>query len=125
MGYSIAREKILTLIKGSKQPISYAEIKESMGSSCSRVTIYRTLIHLEKNQKIRKFSDAQAEFRYLVQPIAEDQKLNLSHFQCIRCHRLQKLDAYPLPENLLKNYLIHSVHTMASGICKECHEKGL
>ena len=125
MGYSIAREKIFTIIKQSKQPVSYSEIKESMGSSCSRVTIYRTLIHLEKNKKIKKFADAKAEFRYLINPSTDDKNFLLSHFQCTRCHKLQKLDTHPLPEKLFHNNLIHSVHTLASGICKECLEKGL
>ena len=119
MGNTIARTKILKIISLAKHPINYSGIKDLVGNSFSRVTIYRMLIRLEKESLIYRFPDLKGDFRYSICSGSEETTPN-NHFQCTVCDTVYKLEHEPIEVSIPDDYLVHTVQVLTAGICPEC-----
>lgn len=121
MGNTLARSRILRLIRNSGHPITYASLKEKMDGFCSRVTVYRILLRMEKDKLIHRFPDHNGDFRYYA--CDENPTYEHSHFQCTECNALFDLKTEQLGSFVPKGYLVRSINFLASGICPECGSK--
>ncbi|GAB3655677.1 hypothetical protein GCM10028791_27000 [Echinicola sediminis] len=120
MGNTIAKSKILQIIKASDHPITYGEIKKQMKDSCSRVTIYRILLRLEKEKLILRFPDANGDFRYANNNEHTNPCSEHSHFHCIKCDTVSCLAPEELNASIPPAYKTESITIVASGICPNC-----
>lgn len=119
MGNTIARTKILKIISLAKHPINYTGIKNQVGNSFSRVTIYRLLLRLEKENLIYRFPDLKGDFRYSICSSSDENTIN-NHFQCKSCDTVYNLEAEPIEVPVPDDYLVHTVQVLTAGICPEC-----
>lgn len=119
MGNTIARTKILRIISHATHPINYTEIKNQMEKFCSRATIYRMLLRLEKENLIYRFPDFNGEFRYSL-CTKKDQASTFNHFQCMECDTVYSLEAEHIETSYPDDYLVQTIHIMTAGICPKC-----
>ncbi|MBD8488237.1 transcriptional repressor [Echinicola sp. CAU 1574] len=120
MGNTIARTKIHKIIRESVHPITYSEIKKQMDGSCSRVTIYRILLRMEKDKLILRFPDANGDFRYFSCKDKGTPRSEHSHFHCLQCDKVLSLDSKNLKTFVPTAFLTQSISFLASGICPNC-----
>lgn len=121
MGKTIARTKILKIIRLAIHPINYTDIKEKMGSSCSRVTIYRLLLKLERENLIYRFPDFNGDFRY---SYCTDKGVNskYNHFQCLQCNTVFNLNPEKIQTTIPANYQAETMHLLTCGTCPRCRD---
>ncbi|UZD23211.1 transcriptional repressor [Algoriphagus halophytocola] len=119
MGNTIARTKILRIISQATHPINYTEIKNQVDKSCSRVTIYRMLLRLEKENLIYRFPDFNGDFRYSL-CTEKDHSSTHNYFQCLACDTVYSLEAEHIETPIPEDYLVQTVHIMTAGICPHC-----
>ncbi|SFT36712.1 Fur family transcriptional regulator, ferric uptake regulator [Algoriphagus locisalis] len=119
MGKTIARATILRIIQHASHPVSYSEIKQQLENTCSRVTLYRMLLRLEKEKSIYRFPDFNGDFRYSL-CTEKDHSSTHNHFQCLACDKVYSLEAEHIETSIPEEYLVQTVHIMTAGICPHC-----
>ena len=115
--------KTLTIAKKSLTP---AEIlKEARNSqSINKVTLYRILAILEKNDIVRKILTSDDISRYeLIDPLANGKKNLSPHFSCRICKAIIPLDS-PNIESIINKKLGSKfngpIEIVIEGICPNC-----
>lgn len=121
MANTWVRKKILNMLQNAEHPVSYARIKEKMNASCSRVTIYRTLLRLENENLISRFADQNGNFQYVICK-EKDQSMQ-AYFQCTECNSFMNLEIEKSPSFASTELWIRSINFLATGTCPECHNK--
>lgn len=121
MANTWVKKKILSMIQNAEHPVSYARIKEKMNASCSRVTIYRTLLRLENENLISRFADQNGDFQYA--SCKKEDQPEKAYFQCTECNSFMNLEIEQPPSFAPTDLWIHSINFLATGICPECHNK--
>jgi len=114
-----ARAKILKVIRSATHPMNYSEIKNRVGDTCNRVTIYRMLLRLEKESLIYRFPDFNGDFRYAICTDSGQISTN-NHFQCLECNTVYNLKPENVAIQIPDDYLASTVHILAAGVCSEC-----
>ena len=119
------RLTILEIIGNSSFPLSPQEIYKKVRSShpMNRVTLYRILDLLVRNELLEKISSGDRSFRYGMAPSANHPEH--PHFFCNQCGNMECLDPEALRldiEALRKTFpvLIQKVEIRLDGICKNC-----
>ncbi len=120
MGNTLAKTKILGIIRNSSHPATYASIKKLMGNAHSRISIYRILLRLENENLIQRFVDLNGDFRYLAGGKPIDTVSQQSHFQCQICNTLYQLKTENLKAKVPEEYAITKISFLASGVCPQC-----
>ena len=116
-----AKTVILDLITNSKVALSHAEIQELVHGICDRVTIYRVLDRLKKEDLIHKTVNLDGVVKYAgCHHSHENHTHNHVHFSCQRCHSVTCLDHVEPSYNLPKNYQVQEVNFTLSGFCPNC-----
>lgn len=119
-----AKSAILELIKNSDVALSHIEIQKLIGDLCDRVTIYRVLNRLVKEDVIHKIATPDGTVKYAACHHHKEEKHqhthNHVHFSCEKCHSVTCLDAVQPTFTIPNNYLIKQVNFTISGLCPEC-----
>ena len=123
MGNTVAKSKILKIIREARNPITYPDIKRKMKGSCSRVTIYRVLNRLEKENLVHRFVSTDGNFRYSVCHLEVDLPSGHAHFCCIKCETVTCLKTKPSVSPIPEEYDVEEINFTVSGICPQCRTK--
>ncbi|WP_200980126.1 transcriptional repressor [Echinicola sp. 20G] len=124
MGNTIAKKKIHKIIRESRHPITYGDIKKQIDGACSRVTIYRILLQMEKDRVVIRFPDANGDFRYVLCQEKDNPYSEHSHFHCLQCNTICCIEANDLKAFIPTTYMTHSISFLAAGICPNCASSG-
>lgn len=114
-------QSILSLFKGAVCSAKTAREIRSKLPRVNKVTIYRNLENLVRSGKLRRISLSEQEFSY------EPAKARHHHAICVRCERIEMIDACK-EENfsryLKKKGFVPTYHTLEFfGVCKQCLTK--
>jgi len=115
--------KTLTHAKTSLPPVEILKIMRKSGS-INKVTLYRILTILEKNELIRKILTSDKTSRYeLIDPL-DNGKQNLApHFTCRICKEtipINSPELTPLINKELDSKLFGPIEVTIEGICFKC-----
>jgi len=119
-----AKSAILELIKNSDVALSHIEIQKLIGDLCDRVTIYRVLNRLVKEDVIHKIATPDGTVKYA--PCHHhhlDNQIhshNHVHFSCEKCLSVTCLDSVEPSFKIPDNYVVKEVNFTLSGLCPKC-----
>ena len=119
-----AKSAILELIKNSDVALSHIEIQKLIGDLCDRVTIYRVLNRLVKEDVIHKIATPDGTVKYA--PCHHhhlDNHIhshNHVHFSCEKCLSVTCLDSVEPSFKIPDHYVVKEVNFTLSGLCPKC-----
>jgi Fur family ferric uptake transcriptional regulator len=113
-----AKTEILHLIQKSNKALSHPEIQELLNGLCDRVTIYRVLERLLKEDKIHKAITTEGVVKYA----ACDASDHHIHFNCTKCNITSCLAGVEPNIQLPLEYKIENSNFSLSGICPLCNK---
>lgn len=118
---TVAKTRILDLVKNAPMALSHAEIKEQMEGVCDRVTIYRVLDRLVDEGMVHKIIPMDGVVRYAAcQECSTEHIHNHIHFSCDACHTVTCLEGVKPQYKLPEKYLVRDANFMLTGLCPEC-----
>jgi Fur family ferric uptake transcriptional regulator len=127
---TIARKKILECILSNESAVSHAQLQEQMNGTCDRVTIYRVLDRLQKENLIHRIVNVNGVVNYApchkcVHPSdVHHAQENLSHkhihFSCISCGNVSCVDDVNLTIELPSSYKTTEYQLTIAGYCPTC-----
>ncbi|MNU24755.1 zinc uptake transcriptional repressor [compost metagenome] len=121
---TIARTEILNLIREAGEALSHADLQESLGDLCNRVTIYRVLDRLLEERLIHKIADVDGNITYAACHNCSGRHLhNHIHFRCEECQSVTCLNQVEPEFKLPRQYVVHSMNFTVSGLCPKCSGK--
>lgn len=118
------RVELLDLFFNCRSSLTAEEIKNTVGSTSDKVTIYRALESFEKNGLIHKVPDKENLTRYALCHTdckADDHIHNHAHFICHSCNETFCIDEMEIP--VVKNhngFNIKSSKLTLEGDCPDC-----
>lgn len=116
-----AKTEIEELILTSPTALSPAEIKKATKGLCNRVTIYRILDRLVKEESIHKVILPDGGIKYAAcQYPCKKYKPNHAHFSCTKCKAVTCLEHIEPLFKLHKTYSVQEIHCTIVGICARC-----
>lgn len=115
-----AKSAILEIIEASKVALSHSEIQELLNGICDRVTIYRVLERLKKEDKIHKTISIDGISKYAVCNHNEGHHHDHIHFNCERCESVICLENVVPKFTIPNGYKINEVNFTVSGYCPKC-----
>ena len=116
-----AKSEILNLITKSKVALSHSEIQTLTKGMCDRVTIYRVLERLIKEDLIHKAVNLEGTIKYAsCSHTHENHSHNHVHFSCQKCNLVTCLDTVEPQFTLPINYQIKEVNFTLTGLCPNC-----
>ncbi|MDD3241781.1 MAG: transcriptional repressor [Bacilli bacterium] len=119
------KEIILNYLKNNnKECITINEIYQKLNKEVGKVTIYRYLEQLEKENIVNKYSLSNKESAtYKFNGCLYN---NHIHLMCFKCEKIIHIDCKELEEHIKKdhNFTPDMCKTTIYGICKECENKG-
>ena len=96
------------------------ELRESVGVSCDRTTIYRTIKILLQKAVIHRIICESGMLKYALN---EAEPLPHVHFQCVQCQRVFCLNDYKVnPPHLPEEFEAQSYQFLVKGNCHHCPE---
>ena len=118
------RLELLALFTASKSSLSVDEIKNSVGTTNDKVTIYRALDSFEKSGLIHKVPDKSNLTRYaLCHSECSDQghKHNHVHFICVTCEDTFCINEAEIPPvSIPEGYAVNNYNLTLEGECAKC-----
>ncbi len=119
-----AKLAILEILNQSEVALSHSEIQKKTEGLCDRVTIYRVLDRLIKEDLIHKIVTPEGIIKYAIchhsHPNNFHHLHNHIHFNCEKCHSVTCLESivptYIIPEN----YMVNQVNFTLTGLCPNC-----
>jgi len=120
---TVARTTILELITKSKVALSQPEIQKIVIGLCDRVTIYRVLERLVKEDLIHKIVTPDGIVKFARCSHDNENHIhthNHIHFNCEKCLAVTCLENIEPIFNLPKNYITKEVNFTLSGFCPNC-----
>ena len=117
-----AKTEILQLIQKSKAALSHAELQELLTGLCDRVTIYRVLERLLKEDKIHKAITTEGVIKYAACQSTDDHHHNHVHFNCTKCKTTSCLNGIEPQLQLPSDYKVETSNFTLSGICPDCNK---
>lgn len=116
-----AKSVILDLIVKSDVALSHAEIQTLTDGICDRVTIYRVLERLMKEDLIHKSVNLEGTIKYAsCSHCHGTHSHNHVHFSCQKCHSVTCLEDVEPAFKMPKNYQINEVNFTLTGLCPNC-----
>jgi Fur family ferric uptake transcriptional regulator len=116
-----AKKVIFDLITHSNVALSHIEIQNLSNGICDRVTIYRVLERLIKDDLIHKIVNLDGTTKYAsCNHVHENHSHNHIHFSCENCKRVTCLDTVVPTFSLPQNYTIKEVNFTLNGLCPNC-----
>jgi Fur family ferric uptake transcriptional regulator len=116
-----AKKVIFDLITHSNVALSHIEIQNLSNGICDRVTIYRVLERLIKDDLIHKIVNLEGTTKYAsCNHVHENHSHNHIHFSCENCKRVTCLDTVVPTFSLPQNYTIKEVNFTLNGLCPNC-----
>jgi len=122
-----AKTAILELINSSSSALTQVQLQEKLNGLCDRVTIYRVLERLVKEQKIHRIATGIGAIQYASCTTCDhhDDKHNHNHehlhFTCEKCHATHCLSSTIQIPELPTGYLVHEHLFTLKGICPACN----
>ncbi|GAF02938.1 Fur family transcriptional regulator [Saccharicrinis fermentans] len=120
------RLELVTLLKEAIHPMNQKDIEATLSGQSDRVTIYRNLKSLVKNEVIHKIEVNGSITSYSINRNIFNTEYDTEHlhFHCNICHQITcmpqcKIKQYELPEG----YIQQSSKLIINGICKLCSNK--
>ena len=118
--------KILTIAKKNLTPDEI--LKEARKThSINKVTLYRILALLEKNEIVRRIPTSDTVSRYeLIDPLANGKKNLPPHFTCRKCKKIIPIKSPELESmvnNKLANKFAGPIEITIEGICLNCKKE--
>lgn len=120
---TVARQRILDIIRSNNVAISHAMLQEKMEGSCDRVTIYRVLERLVKEDLIHRIVNINGVVNYAACKICEHTEKHEHqhiHFSCVNCGTVNCITEKPISIELPKNYLPTEYQLTIAGYCPAC-----
>jgi len=118
---TIAKSVILDLLIKSEVALSHAEIQALTNGICDRVTIYRVLDRLMKEDLIHKAVNLEGTIKYAsCSHLHDNHSHNHVHFSCQKCNLVTCLDNVEPRFTLPENYQIKEVNFTLTGLCPNC-----
>ena len=119
-----AKTQILSFIQNAKKAVSHAEIHHSLGDICDRVTVYRVLERLVKEDSIHKIVNTDGVLNYAsCHSCSTVHNHNHVHFSCEKCKSITCLEKIEFDINLPKNYSFSEAFFTIKGICSSCNSE--
>jgi Fur family ferric uptake transcriptional regulator len=116
-----AKKAIIDLITHSNEALSHLEIQNLTNGVCDRVTIYRVLERLIKEDLIHKIVNLDGTTKYAsCNHVHQNHSHNHIHFSCENCKRVTCLDTVVPTFSLPENYTIKEVNFTLNGLCPNC-----
>ena len=118
-----AKTTILEIIKNSAVALSHTEIQTLSNPICDRVTIYRVLDRLVREDIIHKIVNLDGTIKYASCQHAHNETEhthNHIHFSCEKCHLVTCLEHVEPTFDLPPNYQVNEVNFTLSGLCPNC-----
>lgn len=103
-----ARSSILEVLKNSRTPLNYEQIKEKMETTMDKATFYRNIAKFETSGIVHKFESDDRKWYFELSTSIH------AHFICEECHQIKCIDVnMGEVEGDVKSIVL-------KGICKEC-----
>lgn len=122
MRNTVAKQAILEILNNSETALSQTEVQQILPQGlCNRVTIYRVLDRLVKENLIHEITNIDGVVKY-----ANCKKCNRNHshqhlhFSCENCNSVTCIENVEPQFNLPMEYEIKKINFMVSGICPSC-----
>ncbi|MEY3050168.1 MAG: hypothetical protein RL365_2206 [Bacteroidota bacterium] len=118
-----AKQAVLNEINLSGYALSQPEIFDRVQGICDRVTVYRILDRLVRENKIHKIVNIDGTINYAgCNSCHEDHGHTHDHlhFSCIRCKKIECLEEQLIQVSLPDSYQIKELFLTISGICPSC-----
>jgi Fur family ferric uptake transcriptional regulator len=116
-----AKATILNTLENANAALSHAELLTLVQGVCDRVTIYRVLDRLVKEDKIHKVITNDGTIRYAVCHHKEHQSHHHVHFNCEKCNTTTCMEMVSPEVQLSSDYIITSYNFTVTGICPKCN----
>jgi len=120
------RLDLVNLLKEAVHPLNHKDIENTLSRQTDRVTIYRNLKSLVKNEIIHKIEVNGTLTSYSINRkiFNTEYETEHLHFHCTICDQITcmpqcKIKKYELPEG----YIQQSSKLIINGICKLCSNK--
>ena len=119
---TVAKTTILDLLTTSKVALSHIEIQNATIGICDRVTIYRVLERLLKEDLIHKAVNIEGVTKYASCNIHhKNHSHSHVHFSCESCRLVTCLENVKPVFTLPDNYKVNEVNFTLTGICSNCN----
>ena len=123
-GYRVTHNRLRTLaiLLAEQYALTHREIEERLNvkEHLDRVTLYRVLEWLSKNNLVHKIAGDDRVWRFRVN--TELHSHQHAHFICTRCTKVTCLSDYRIKSSpsLPLGYLFHEIELTIKGLCAEC-----
>lgn len=117
-----AKTEILHIIQKSNTALSHSDIQLLLNGFCDRVTIYRVLERLLKEDKIHKAITNEGVVKYASCDSVAHHNHNHVHFNCIKCNRTSCLEGVEPQIQLPSEYKVETSNFTLSGVCPSCNK---
>lgn len=120
---SPVRELVVKVLIEAAQPLSAAEIEETL-DTVDRSSISRTLTQLCEHDAVHTIEDGSGSVKYeLCHSSDDDDNDQHVHFHCLRCGETICLNDSLIPEiTLPEGFTAHSANFVIKGICAGCRK---
>ena len=119
---TVAKTLILDIITKSNVALSHIEIQNLTAGICDRVTIYRVLERLLKEDLIHKAVNLEGTTKYAsCNNTDKTHTHNHVHFSCQKCNLITCLDTVEPSITLPEKYIVKEVNFTLTGICPNCN----
>lgn len=117
-----AIQTILEILNKSDIALSQSEIQEILPQGlCNRVTIYRVLNRLVKENLIHEITNIDGVVKYAnCKNCKRNHTHDHLHFNCEKCNTVTCIEHVEPVFQMPKNYRINKINFMVSGICPNC-----
>ncbi|WP_395632654.1 Fur family transcriptional regulator [Flavobacterium sp.] len=116
-----AKATILTALENAHTALSHAELLALVNGVCDRVTVYRVLDRLVKEDKVHKVITLDGTIRYAACYHKEQHSHNHVHFNCEKCNTTTCMETVNPEVQLSSDYTITSYNFTVTGICPKCN----
>ncbi|MEM7655124.1 MAG: Fur family transcriptional regulator [Bacteroidota bacterium] len=122
-----SRLAILKIFDSQSAALTERELEQSLGRTCDRVTIYRTLSTFLEKGILHKVLDDSGSMRYAL--CVSHCKEGVTHphdhvhFKCTICGQTTCIEQVPIPEvQLPEGFQLKEVNVLLTGNCPKCQK---
>jgi Fur family ferric uptake transcriptional regulator len=119
---TVGKSKILEIIQSSPIALSHATIQEQMKGTCDRVTIYRILERLVKENEIHRIVNVNGVVNFAACKSCSHSSHHHDHlhFSCTTCGELTCFEDQSVDLKLPSNFIIQEYQLTVAGLCGKC-----
>ncbi len=116
-----ALSEIRKLIQDSSIALSHAEILSMLDGLCDRVTVYRILERLVKENIIHKIINVDGVLKFAsCTQCKQEHEHNHIHFSCEKCKMVVCLNDISPVFQIPSSYIIKQMNFTVAGLCPAC-----